>query len=482
MFNAKRKLWQWGPIDGKPVYPDPWYKGQSANRKLFPPGWPLALVWYEGGKFTYLTEYGQLYRRGRRVFTQFILHDANFRTTYHAWLKAVERLMRMNNKIFSHDLSRLSQAQLYELVLKWYSLYAEEFWGIGLLPELANFGGEALLKKYLSQHIKQQPEYVVALQNLSAPDKLSFYQQEELNLLRLRSLKPTQHLRKKLKNHQRKYYWLLNSYADTRVLPVAYFKKRLLALSRAEAVQKIDEVRAQVRATQRQKTKLVKRLGLNSQAIKIAKRLSFCIWWQDKRKTYIFQANHAIDVMLREVGKRYGISITSLRYYRFGEILNLIRTHRPVNQAELVARQHKLLVIWRPTNGALYVSGNRAQHMFKPHQIQTKSRQTDLLKGLAVNTGLVQGRVRLLLTPKEANTLKRGEILVTTMTSPDFIVAMRRAAAIVTDVGGLTSHAAIVSRELKIPCIVNTRMATHLLKTGDMVEVNAKTGIVRKIV
>ncbi len=74
-----------------------------------------------------------------------------------------------------------------------------------------------------------------------------------------------------------------------------------------------------------------------------------------------------------------------------------------------------------------------------------------------------------------------GMIMVTVTTSPDFVPAMTKCAAIVTDEGGITSHAAIVSRELKLPCIVGTRHGTHVFKEGEMVEVDAKSGIIRKI-
>ena len=77
--------------------------------------------------------------------------------------------------------------------------------------------------------------------------------------------------------------------------------------------------------------------------------------------------------------------------------------------------------------------------------------------------------------------MKKGDILVAPMTSPDFITAMRKASAVVTNEGGMTCHAAIVSRELKIPCIVATRIATKVLKDGDIIEVDATKGIVRKI-
>ena len=77
--------------------------------------------------------------------------------------------------------------------------------------------------------------------------------------------------------------------------------------------------------------------------------------------------------------------------------------------------------------------------------------------------------------------MQKGEILVASMTRPEYVPAMKKAVAIVTDEGGLMSHAAIVSRELGIPCIVGTKIATSTLKTGDIVEVDADKGIVRKI-
>ena len=85
---------------------------------------------------------------------------------------------------------------------------------------------------------------------------------------------------------------------------------------------------------------------------------------------------------------------------------------------------------------------------------------------------------------KVLEAIKKAEevfVLVTSMTRPEMVVAMEKAAAIVTDEGGITSHAAIVSRELKIPCIIGTKVATKILKNGDLVEVDAFKGIVRKI-
>lgn len=93
--------------------------------------------------------------------------------------------------------------------------------------------------------------------------------------------------------------------------------------------------------------------------------------------------------------------------------------------------------------------------------------------------GLVNGIVKILKDRTELKKIKKSDILVAKLTTPDFTPAMEKAAAIVTDLGGLTSHAAIVARELKTPCIVGTKIATKVLKEGDLVEVNANNGIVK---
>jgi pyruvate,water dikinase len=103
---------------------------------------------------------------------------------------------------------------------------------------------------------------------------------------------------------------------------------------------------------------------------------------------------------------------------------------------------------------------------------------TPLLHGLGASPGSASGAVRVLGSTAEAGKLRAGEILVAHMTSPDWVPIMRRAAAIVTDAGGMTSHAAIVSRELGIPCVVGTREATRALHDGDVVTVSGADGTV----
>ncbi|MEK6982774.1 MAG: phosphoenolpyruvate synthase [Candidatus Micrarchaeota archaeon] len=101
-----------------------------------------------------------------------------------------------------------------------------------------------------------------------------------------------------------------------------------------------------------------------------------------------------------------------------------------------------------------------------------------LVKGLGASPGVGVGKVKLILSPKEIKRMEKGDILVTEMTTPDFVPAMKKAAAIITDTGGTTSHAAIVSRELGIPCIVGTTNATKILAEGMDVTADGSHGVV----
>lgn len=102
----------------------------------------------------------------------------------------------------------------------------------------------------------------------------------------------------------------------------------------------------------------------------------------------------------------------------------------------------------------------------------------ELLRGMGASPGVAVGKVRVLASPQEGSKLQPGEILVAHATTPDWVPLMRRAAATVTDTGGMTSHAAIVSRELGVPCVVGTRQATQLLHDGEVITVDATRGLI----
>lgn len=108
--------------------------------------------------------------------------------------------------------------------------------------------------------------------------------------------------------------------------------------------------------------------------------------------------------------------------------------------------------------------------------MQTKNNKNLILKGMAASPGSAQGKARVILPNKNLSNFKDGDILVTTLTDPTMVSAMIKAAAIITDIGGITSHPAILSREMGIPCVVNTKKATKTLKDGVLIFVDGDKG------
>jgi pyruvate,water dikinase len=144
---------------------------------------------------------------------------------------------------------------------------------------------------------------------------------------------------------------------------------------------------------------------------------------------------------------------------------------------------------WAIENNKVYIVQARPVTTFKrketKKEVKEKAKEKSnseeskiLLKGLPASPGVASGPVKVIFSADEIDKVEKGDVLVTTMTNPDMVPAMEKAAAIVTDEGGPLSHAAIVSRELGIPCVVGTEKATKILKNGQIVTVDGTKGIV----
>jgi pyruvate,water dikinase len=99
-----------------------------------------------------------------------------------------------------------------------------------------------------------------------------------------------------------------------------------------------------------------------------------------------------------------------------------------------------------------------------------------ILKGVSASKGKIEGKVCVIEKSSDLNRFEAGCILVTRITDPSFVFAMSQSIGVVTDIGGLTSHPAIISREMGIPCVVGTESATKRLKTGDKIILDADKG------
>jgi len=132
--------------------------------------------------------------------------------------------------------------------------------------------------------------------------------------------------------------------------------------------------------------------------------------------------------------------------------------------------------------GLWFIDYNRILgNMYKDFSLShSRTGNNSLLQGQSTSTGKVRGKVRIVKNTSAY--FEAGDILVCTMTSPDYVPLMQKASAIITNQGGILSHAAIISREMQKPCIIGTKIATEVLKDGDEIEVDADRGIITRII
>jgi phosphohistidine swiveling domain-containing protein len=186
-----------------------------------------------------------------------------------------------------------------------------------------------------------------------------------------------------------------------------------------------------------------------------------------------------IKLSIQELTTRWS---QPLLEYATIEEMELFHKMGTLDLSELKKRKQQGYVTTIISGKAVLLTGEQA----KPYQVTENISYANELQGRTANPGKVRGNVRIISFisedyHKQVSQFKQGEILITGMTRPQIAHLCTKAGAIVTDEGGITSHASIISREFNIPCIVGTQDATKVFKTGDLVEVDATNGKILKI-
>lgn len=187
--------------------------------------------------------------------------------------------------------------------------------------------------------------------------------------------------------------------------------------------------------------------------------------------------------MHREFPKLFGkYNAKFKKYILFMSRAEIIATlkNKPVDWPKIAARQKESLVITK--NGATgEYPAERIKDVLDFELAHLKiDPDTKSIKGSIACSGKVTGPVTLIFKPSDYKKIKQGSIVVTTMTKPDIVPYLKKAKGIITNDGGTLSHASIISREMKIPCIVGTMHATDILKNGEIITLNANKGIIER--
>lgn len=189
----------------------------------------------------------------------------------------------------------------------------------------------------------------------------------------------------------------------------------------------------------------------------------------------------SLKPFFRSVALKNKLPIDNLMYYFPEEFFQLLKSGNQIKSSEVRKRKKYYVLLLK--DGRLNFYLGKTAKRIETIELPTKTtvESIKILRGQVASKGIVKGRVKIVNKKDDIHAMSKNDILVSIMTTPRLMPAVMKAKAIVTEEGGLTSHAAVVSREMKIPCIVGTKIATKVFKDGDLVEVDANKGFVRKL-
>jgi len=204
------------------------------------------------------------------------------------------------------------------------------------------------------------------------------------------------------------------------------------------------------------------------------------IYLRNRIKEVSQQAWFAYDKLAGVLAEYFRIPKNDFFQLHYREVVNSLKAKKLTVSSREIKSRHSGFIVGYLDNEEVVATGSIVDRVSE-YLNQTETVNTDLLHGNSASPGRVVGTVKVVMNISEIHKLQKNDILVTSMTTPDFVVAMKRSGAIVTDEGGLSCHAAIVSRELGVPCVIGTKIATKIFKDGDLVQVDAKKGIVKRL-
>lgn len=372
---------------------------------------------------------------------------------------------------------------LHEELLKY------SWFPIPILPEHLTFQ----LNQKLTQKIKKE-KFIGVFQVLTSPTQASAIEIQQQNLLALaneiKKLLKGKYIWQDLKtkypeayrkilDFSHKYAWVPVNYWGDPWTPQDVWKLVEEILKKDENPEiTLIKRKKHFSVLAREQKSLIKKLNLSKLEQLWCAVLRDIAIIQDERKALVTKVHYYTNQLLTQMAKRTNATIIDFWWLTTNEIKQSFK-QKTVDK-KLINKRKKLWVLITFKDKEIVLEDKEAEKVYQ-EVIDDEGVSTGEIQGACASRGKARGKVRKLLTPAESNKMQKGEILVTMMTTPDFMFAMSRAAAIVTDEGGITSHAAIVSRELGIPCIVGTGNATKVLKNGEFVEVDADKGTVKKL-
>ncbi len=449
--------------------------------------------WVAHVKNNYLTNYISM--EGMRELALFFLDKQKKDSKFvdfieQTWMKSYTPMHKTISLLQTLDFSKLSEKELLEH-LQTLSEQGAEQWCPLIFIDAFDAEGSQFLEAEIKKHA---PSLFSEMSLLTTPSEMSYSQREKLAFLHLahailnkkderivlsakKVAELPSYIQKLLVSHEQHFYWCKNNYAHIHYLGAQFFLgelQKLLSQSSKEKIQdEIHHIEFSFAAQVKKRDQLLRDAPSPVQNI--------CAFFQkltllrDIRKEKQCILVMWVKLLCHAFAKKIDRDPVLFERMAYWEISRL-STDRKQFLKELQERTEVVYVMTDIHDTVLFTNQEAAQlRAF----LESKLSLSSELKGMVASSGKATGIVRVINKVSEFGNFQKGDILVSAMTRPEFLPIMEKAAAIVTDEGGITSHAAIVSRELGIPCIIGTQTATRVLKTGQKVEVDAINGIVK---
>ncbi|MBU1197149.1 hypothetical protein KJ765_01405 [Candidatus Micrarchaeota archaeon] len=460
-----------------------WSAGFLPERKPYRISIQDTLAYFDGKKTEYYADAAQWTAYEKGLFD--LLKDRPRRASL---ISDAQRFLEITSgeirQLLSTNVSALSDAQLasfYSNVIEKVNAFYSRMWIVFLISDpLAQTVHGELLKR-----VPDEKKAGELLLDFSTPLEPNDAIQERMDLLELamsRNELPEKELENRLQRHTRAYQHIPMFDFNHEPYSVMHFRKEL------ERVSAPEEERARLKHVFSDRQQVFDRQlrGLQLQPdhdlFRLLQMLKETVFVRDYRDMLRQKMNLSLRTLYSEIGKRLQLSIEQVSLLTNQDIeTGLIQSEKRSRLRKSAEERLTAFLLVQRIDSARIFGGNDAIRKSSVEIKEPDIANVTELVGVVGSRGKVFGKACIVHSNRDLAKVKDGEIMFTSMTRQDFVSVIRRCNALVTDEGGVTCHAAIICRELNVPCVVGTRFGTRVFKDGDVVEVDAEQGVVRKV-
>jgi phosphoenolpyruvate synthase/pyruvate phosphate dikinase len=439
--------------------------------------WGIDFGFYETGKEPVKKVYfsGKFNDNAGRVWLQRMNEDKEFGNNLVQELKTIIEMEKyLATTVSQTELSKAEIKKYLENHLSWWIQFFEFAFLWFCAENIQEDTNEQIRKVW-----KSTPESLKEfLDGVYRPMNLPMSSVEQRDILKISQLKGGE-LEQALDIHWKKYKHLALHNIDDDPFDKEYYISRVKSLQKEGEYEKQKDLLTHADEEINEANNLLNKVEIPNE---LKNRIEFVRW-------FMFLRTESVDNMMlvNASYRRVFDSLSKLFELPIEAVLNMMykEIFESIEAGKLTVS--KETVLDRLQNGYAYFIGYRTEALLTGDDRQklidvlhpaTNEEVVKEIKGQIAYKGKVKAVARVILDRKNASELKEGEILVTAMTSPDFVPAMKISAGIITNEGGVLCHAAIMSRELRKPCVIGTKIATDAIKTGQMLTLDADNGII----